>query len=227
MKRSLDCCSSDEASVEQEQQHGPLTKKVKTVSGSSRSIITSRNPVASEDYDTPTSYAQAIYQANGFSSKEVVECCKSQQRTHTPDMIDGYTMELSMACREGDLETVKKLHQAGTNLDCCNRFGQHVLHLACLRGHLEIVQYLVQVAKVDVTIVDDQQRTPLHDACWASQVNFDIVKLIIKEAPQLVLFPDKRGFTPFDYTRQPNWEEWKGFLEIHQHMLALEDKYDQ
>merc|ERR1712232_878339 len=102
-------------------------------------------------------------EANGFSSKEVIDYAKSQQRSPTPDMVDGYTMELSMACREGDLETIQRLHQQeGASLDCCNRFGQHVLHLACLRGHYDVVRYLMKDAEVDVTIVDDQQRTPLH-----------------------------------------------------------------
>ncbi|KAL3940853.1 MAG: hypothetical protein SGBAC_004681 [Bacillariaceae sp.] len=223
MKRSLAMSSNrDEASVE----HAPLTKKTKTNDNIIRSI-TSRNQVASDDYDKPSSYAEAIFEANGFAAKQVVDYATSQQRSPTPDMIDAYTMEISMACREGDLDTVKRLHEAGTNLDCCNRFGQHVLHLACLRGHLEVVEYLIKDAKVDVLIVDDQQRTPLHDACWASQLNFDIVKLVVSEAPQLVLFPDKRGFTPFDYTRQPNWTEWKGFLESHQQMLTLEEKWNQ
>ena len=211
-------CSDEESPV-----HEPLTKKTKTIIRS----ITPTKQVASEDYDTPAKYAEAILKANGFSSQQVVDYAKSQQRSATPDMIDAYTMEISMACREGDLQTVQRLHQEGANLDCCNRFGQHVLHLACLRGHFDVVHYLMKDAKVQVTIVDDQQRTPLHDACWASQVNLDIVKLLLEEAPQLVLYPDKRGFTPFDYTRQPNWNEWKGFLESHQHMLTLEDKQQQ
>jgi len=218
MKRSIDCsCSSDDTTRE----HSPFTKKRRTVD----TIRTSCKEVASEDYDTPSKYAQGILEANGFSCQEVVDYAKSQLRPPTPDMIDAYTMEVSMACREGDLETIKRLHQEGAKLDCCNRFGQHVLHLACLRGHYDVVSYLVKEAKVGVSFVCDQQRTPLHDACWASQVNFDIVKLILSEAPQLVLFPDKRGCTPFEYTRQSNWNEWKGFLESHQQMLlALDDK---
>jgi ankyrin repeat protein len=179
--------------------------------------------INSDAYEKPSEFVAAIFEANGFSTEDAIKRATSKHVTPTPQMIEAYTMEISMAVREGDLKTLQRLHEAGADLDCCSRFGQHALHIACLRGHLDIVEFLINQAKVSVTVVDDMGRTPFHDACWSSSLNFEIIKLMIRIAPEEMLFPDKRGHTPFDYTRERDWEEWMKFLSTHQTLLTLEE----
>jgi hypothetical protein len=177
--------------------------------------------INSDTYEKPSEFVAAIFEANGFSKEDAIKRATSKHVAPTSQMIEAYTMEISMAVREGDLKTLQRLYEAGADLDCCSRFGQHALHIACLRGHLDIVEFLINEANVPVTVVDEMGRTPFHDACWSSSLNFEIIELMIRIAPEEMLFPDKRGHTPFDYTRQKDWEEWMKFLSTHQKLLTL------
>lgn len=176
------------------------------------------------DFEKPSEYVTAVFESNGYSKEDAVARTTSKQVEPTPQMIESYSMEISAAVREGDLETLKRLHESGANLDCCSRFGQHVLHIACLRGHVDVVKFLIHEAKVSVSVVDDMGRTPFHDACWSSTLNFEILELLMTLAPEVVLCPDKRGHTPFDYTRQRDWKEWMKFLSNHQDLLTMEGR---
>ena len=56
-------------------------------------------------------------------------------------------------------------------LSCYNRMhcfnGDHsdVFLLSCRDGQLEVVKFLIEVAKCDPQCVDHEGKTPLHDAC--------------------------------------------------------------
>jgi ankyrin repeat protein len=171
--------------------------------------------------ENPNDYVTAIFKENGYGKDEIVQKSCSKHTSPPPQMIEAYTMEIATAVREGDLDTLKRLHDSGAALDCCNRFGEHVLHMSCRHGHVEIFKFLVDEVKVPINIVDDMQRTPLHDACWSSKLNFEIVEIIIRKAPENMLCPDKRGHTPFDYTRQSDWSKWISFLSKHRSLLTL------
>jgi hypothetical protein len=208
MKRRLEC-SEDIATTLAEDLSPQKRMRIATIN--------------SDAYEKPSEYVAAVFEANGFSKEDAIKRATSKHVTPTPQMIEAYTMEISMAVREGDLETLQRLHESGADLDCCSRFGQHALHIACLRGHFDIVEFLINEAKVSVTVVDDMGRTPFHDACWSSSLNFEIIELLMRIAPEEMLFPDKRGHTSFDYTRQRDWEEWMRFLSTHQTLLTLQE----
>ena len=59
--------------------------------------------------------------------------------------------ELYEACRSGKIEEVKRLQVGRVSIyegyTGCN--GWNALHTACYYGHVEIVQYLLQVSKTD------------------------------------------------------------------------------
>lgn len=128
------------------------------------------------------------------------------------DQIAAYDMNLVAACRENDVETVKSLVQEGQSAECCNRFGESLLHMACRRGFHDMVEYFLAEAKLSVRIRDDCGRTPLHDACWNAQPQMEILKWLIEKDPCLLLVEDKRGSTPFAYARPQDWPVWRQFL---------------
>lgn len=152
-----------------------------------------------------------------------------------------YSQELYNYVRKGtDLEGfkqfVRQVHHEYTGdsssnivhpFRCSNRFGESLLHLACRRGRTEMVRFLVEeftdngnnsdidnseAARQALTIRDDCFKTPLHDACWTTSPNFELVELILKLCPEQVLMEDVRGNTPFDYVRQEDYKLWLGFL---------------
>lgn len=101
-------------------------------------------------------------------------------------------------------------------LYCCNKFGESILHMACRRGFTDVVQFLLTEGKTSLRIVDDYGRTPLHDACWTSTPNPELLSLLIKEAPELLLVSDKRGHAPLQYTQRTDYPTWIAYLKTHE-----------
>lgn len=169
----------------------------------------------------PTKFVEHAFQANGFSLDKVIDEARSQLPEITPTMIEAYGMEVSKAVRDNDLDTLKELHSAGVLLDCCNKFGDSLIHIACRRSHTQIVRFLLEEAKVCVLRMDDLKRTPLHDACWTAEPNFEIVDMLLRAAPVQAVCKDNRGFAPFEYARQHHEEQWLEFLSERRSLLVL------
>lgn len=126
---------------------------------------------------------------------------------------------LSTAVRARDLDLLRTFlkDQPGSHsLYCCNKFGESILHMACRRGFTDVVEFLLTEGKTSVRIVDDYGRTPLHDACWTSTHNAEVMNLLIKEAPELLLITDTRGHAPLHYTQRVDYPTWIAYLQKHE-----------
>ena len=133
----------------------------------------------------------------------------------TPD--DIYDMEVSRAVRTCDLERMRVLHEEGKSFDACNRFGESLIHMACRRGDVRIVKFLMEEAKVRVDVRDDFGRTVCHDAAWTANPNFDVMDVLMRVVPpEFWVTEDKRGHTPFDYARREHWGPWLKYLRANQ-----------
>lgn len=124
------------------------------------------------------------------------------------DEIDSYGFEVLSAVRESNIDFLRQYHVDGKSLNICNRFGESVLHLACRKQLVSVVDFLLNEAKVPAQVCDDYGRTPMHDACWTTEPNFDVVDLILDKCPDLLLVKDKRGHTPLFYARREHWGMW-------------------
>mmetsp|Transcript_23532 Transcript_23532/g.33008 ORF Transcript_23532/g.33008 Transcript_23532/m.33008 type:complete len:349 (-) Transcript_23532:10-1056(-) len=132
------------------------------------------------------------------------------------ERIQHYSSEIVKAVQNADLKSLGRLHhKEGRRLDCCNKFGESVVHIACRRGHADVLEYLLEEANIDVRVKDDYGRTPAHDACWAPNPNTDLMLMLINECPDLLYFSDKRGNTPMEYVRKEHWMSWCAFLRRH------------
>ena len=137
----------------------------------------------------------------------------------TPEMIEAYDKDVIRAIRERSIEKLKKFHNDGKDMQCCNRFGESLIHMACRNGLTDIVKFLVKDAKVSLHARDDYGRTPLHDACWTVKPNFELMDFLISEAPELLALSDVRGHMPFAYVRKNHWDEWVDFLSKRKELL--------
>lgn len=126
--------------------------------------------------------------------------------------MDAYDQDVLHAIRSQDIEQLRTFHNSGRPLQCSNRFGESLLHLACRRGFLDVAKFLIIDAGVTVEVKDDYGRTPLHDACWACEPNFELIELILTQSPDLLFMSDRRGHCPLSYSRQEHWTAWKEFL---------------
>ncbi|GMH98826.1 hypothetical protein TrVE_jg7242 [Triparma verrucosa] len=124
-----------------------------------------------------------------------------------------YDLQVLKAVRSGDVESLKRMKEEGVNVGCCNKFGESTLHLACRRGHLPIVTFLVLTCSVSPYICDDFGRTPLHDAFWTSLPQTEIVRFLLQREPRLVELEDKRGVTGMGYARKEHWSVWEEFFK--------------
>lgn len=137
----------------------------------------------------------------------------------TEEQIAAYNMDVLNAARDDDLQRLKGLHESGQTMDCCNRFGESLLHLVCRRGFEDVTVFLLVDVELKVRISDDCGRNPFHDICWNPKAQIEIAKLLLERDPTLLLIGDKRGHTPFDYARPEDWQTWRDFLFEHRSCL--------
>ena len=142
----------------------------------------------------------------------------------TDAMVEAYTLEVVNALRTERVDELRRLYESGASLQCCNRFGESLLHMACRRGLAEIVRFLVREAGVSLLVRDDFGRTALHDAFWTPKPQFALVQFIVEEEPALLSVRDVRGFAPLHYVRKEHWREWCDFFAEHRHLLTKKDE---
>lgn len=125
---------------------------------------------------------------------------------------ENYCQEAVDAIRSNDIDALRKLHSNGTNLQCANKFGESLIHLACRRSCCDVVSFLVDEAGVSLCVRDDFGRTPFHDACWRGELDLELIDMLLDREPKLLMLTDKRGHSPLDYTRRGHWSELNPFL---------------
>jgi hypothetical protein len=137
-----------------------------------------------------------------------------------PDVLDAYTMESVQAVRTRDVTKLRVLLDEGKSLDASNRNGETLLHLACRRGDLKTVKFLLEEAHVNTDVCDDMGRTILHDVCWRTSPDLEIMALLIRTVmPKTLIAQDRRGHTPFDYARREHFGEWMSFLQDNKKLI--------
>lgn len=182
--------------------------------------IKQRVEVALVDQEkSPTDFVISLCQSKGFDAKiQPTSSCDTFQPP-TEEQIEHYDIEVMTAVREQKIEVLRTMHKAGRCLQCCNRFGESLLHMACRRGFVDVVKFMIDEANVSLYVKDDYGRTPMHDACWSPLPNFPLMKLLIENAPEQLFLSDVRGHTPLSYTRKNDWVQWKKWLVDHESLL--------
>lgn len=137
----------------------------------------------------------------------------------TSEEIGAYGSDVLTAIRSSNLQQLRQFVAEGRPLKCSNQFGESLLHLACRRGLVDVVAFLIKEAGVTVKVRDDYGRTPLHDACWTASPNFDLISLVVAECPRLLFMTDRRGHTPLSYARQDQWAAWVEFIQSNESLI--------
>jgi Ankyrin repeats (3 copies) len=126
----------------------------------------------------------------------------------TKEQIEAYDKDAISAVRSRDVALMRSWHESGRTLQAANIFGESLLHMACRRGFLEVVKFLVDDCGHDLWVRDDTGRTPMHDAFWTPEPQPELIDYILAKDCDMVLVTDKRGHTPPDYARKDHWEFW-------------------
>jgi len=198
-------------------------------SESSRDVVTSSSITTVEEEAAKLKKAQLVQlllsmlPLNGFDDCDLVAHDKVPSgffHEITEENIKAYTTEVLTAVRTNNINELKRLHSEGHSMQCCNKFGESILHLACRRGFTGIVRFLLEDASISFNIRDDYGRTPFHDACWVSSTDFDLIDLLLKESPDLLFIKDKRGFSPLQYVTNSSYAEWSDFLNKRKDLIV-------
>mmetsp|Transcript_25114 Transcript_25114/g.54805 ORF Transcript_25114/g.54805 Transcript_25114/m.54805 type:complete len:309 (-) Transcript_25114:60-986(-) len=169
---------------------------------------------------SPDVYVQRLLRCNGYdSTSRPASSLTGFFETPTRAQIEAYDATVVTAVRDEDIDTLRNIYDSGRTLQCCNRFGESLTHMACRRGFVDVAKFLLEVANVSTRVKDDYGRTILHDACWSSQPRFELVDLLIKRDPDLLLISDARGFVPFQYVKREHWGQWIDFLSERKHLI--------
>ena len=161
----------------------------------------------------PQEFLKALLAKEGFTLKTVPALSlPSYFQGATEESVKAYSMDITKAVREEDIKTLRALHEQGESLNCSNRFGESIVHIACRRNAVAILKFLMQEAKLTCRVCCDYGRTSLHDACWTSEANFEVIAMLLDDCPDLLYVTDKRGFTALDYVRPGDYSAWCDFL---------------
>lgn len=162
--------------------------------------------------DHPADYLKAIFSIQD-STKEWIQRRHFTFSEPAEEAMESYDLTVVRVIRDGNIKKLREMLDEGRQFDACNKFGESLIHMACRRGDVKLVQFLVDEAKVQISICDDFGRTILHDALWTSKPNFEVVAFLLKKVPpSMLLASDVRGHTPFQYARREHWPTWIAFL---------------
>ncbi|XP_067661816.1 serine/threonine-protein phosphatase 6 regulatory ankyrin repeat subunit B-like [Haliotis asinina] len=95
-----------------------------------------------------------------------------------------------VAAKHGHKEVVELLAIHRADLSLNDESGSNILHIACYRGHIGIVKYILSLNSVDVNSRGWKDRTPVMVA--AEQRHKEVVKLLVQHGTDLSL-RDKLG----------------------------------
>jgi ankyrin repeat protein len=175
---------------------------------------------ATVDDPSPVKYLKCLFNKTDEGRDIVLNPRRSHFTKPSKDVTDSYDMEVVRAIRERDLTKLRSMLSEGKSFDASNRFGETLMHMACRRGCVEIVNFLIHEARVKVDVRDDLGRSALHDACWTTEPNFDVMDVLMKQFPlDMLLSEDVRGHTPFHYARKEHWDDWVAFLRERDNFL--------
>lgn len=162
----------------------------------------------------PEEYLHGILHERGYSTQMVPGRDSEFNRPPSPDQVSAYDKPLLNAIIDEDVETLEAMRVAGRNMNACNRFGDSVLHMACRRGRVGSLRFLLQACGPSVLLqTDDFGRTVMHDACWTPMPRFDIVSCVLDVDTRLLRILDKRGASPLQYVPRDQWPLWCAFFE--------------
>jgi ankyrin repeat protein len=121
--------------------------------------------------------------------------------------------ELVKAAGSGDITKYRAYLKEGADFNkATGDMGENTLNIACLRGHLSIVRFIVEKRKVSVNIKSGHfAHSPLFEAATGNHM--DVVKYLIGKGADVNLINRRR--------RTPIFEPaLKGYLEIVKYLVT-------
>lgn len=154
----------------------------------------SRHASSTQQTISELDFERGIWNAAIYNEVERIKNFIEYGKTMDRDNF-GYTA-LHYAARNNNEEVCRILISAGqADVNAVTNGGATPLHRACMMGHLNIVELLVN-AQANLLLQDEDGQTALHRAAANSHVS--VSKYLIDLQPNLKTIKDKRDQIPFD-----------------------------
>jgi ankyrin repeat protein len=172
------------------------------------------NKILPATTESPVQFLQSLF------PKDTGQYQFPQPSTVDPDDYEPWDMESVQAISSKDVSKLRELLEEGKCFDACNLNGETLLHLACRRGDLKTVKFLLEEAHVQTDVCDDMGRNIMHDVCWRPTPHLEIMAALISTlSPYTLIAKDRRGHSAFDYARREHWGVWMSFLQENQCLI--------
>ncbi|CAJ1966053.1 unnamed protein product [Cylindrotheca closterium] len=189
-----------------------LSTMTSTATATNHHIVTQGTKPKKIETGSPQAFLNKELKRRGYNLKSYATL-ESGYYTHPNEhQLASYGRIVTKAMYQpNNTKALGTLLECGISPNACNKFGESIVHLVCRRGHYDLLTMLMD-AGCSIKVSDDYGRTPLHDACWQSKPNFDVIRLIFQTDKHLVRMRDIRGTTPLSYVKEENFIKWNEFL---------------
>lgn len=210
----------DESSSDEENSHEDENAIVKALVKAAfskkhrRTMPAVSSLVGASEQIQPDDFLRNLLASHGKAVKYIPASCLSSFFSKvTDDYVQGYSMDVVKAVRADDVVTLRRLQREGHTMLCGTKFGDSIVHLACRRSCVKVLDFLLNEVGITCRLACDFGRTPLHDSMWTSKPNWEILTMLLNACPDLLYITDKRGSTPLSYIPKAHWSDICHFLE--------------
>ncbi|XP_046574155.1 ankyrin repeat and death domain-containing protein 1B-like [Haliotis rubra] len=116
---------------------------------------------------------------------------------------------LMSAATGGNVDVFRSLVSEGSNASLVDRFGDNILHLASLSGHVDLVGYILSQNITDINSRGSFKRTPLMNT---ARGHVEMVKHILQGSGVGLEATNEYGWTPRMYAQKRNKTELIHYL---------------
>ena len=173
---------------------------------------------------SPQEYLDQTLQSRGYQTTRYKTLNTAYYNKPTPLQQASYSRHIIDIIKAHNVTKFQQIMMSGISSNPCNTFGESSLHMVCRRGDATLLKILLSDdVKTELHVADDYGRTPLHDACWASEMAKDVLNLILQEntAENIYMFymEDARGALPLSYVHKTQYAEWIQYID------SVKDQY--
>jgi hypothetical protein len=163
---------------------------------------------------SPQAYLDALIRKRGYLTRRYKTLRTGYYNKPTELQKASYHMHLITLARTEDAEGLRAVLSSGISPNPCNQHGESLIHTICRKGYHDMLTVMLECGS-RVQVSDDYGRTPLHDACWASEPAFETVKILLRQDPRMLHMTDARDAVPLSYVHKEHWKYWIEFLDSH------------
>ena len=129
-------------------------------------------------------FAKRLAQKFAFHQFDVIQCDQTKidpRRNRKSESKEIQILNLISAANNRDMVLLHKYFEIGIDFNTSDYDNRTPLHLAVAAGHLYVVKFLVEKAKVDVNPIDRMRATPMDEAMLAADSSEEMIKYLRKK----------------------------------------------